>query len=197
LTPTRPRLTVLVIRIAEVFFHNEAMESRMATTSRFGALNAASDEQAAEQLEACNASRRWIGEILAARPYPDAETLLRTAERAARELPWGEVCTALDAHPRIGERASGQSAEAHWSRREQSAVATSDAATQDGLRSGNAEYERRFGHVFLIRANGRSAEEMLAELRRRLGNDEARERAEVTDQLAQITRLRVEKLLAG
>ena len=52
-----------------------------------------------------------------------------------------------------------------------------------------------FGHVFLIRAAGRSAAEMLAELRRRLGNDPATERREVVDQLAQITRLRVERLL--
>ena len=37
---------------------------------------------------------------------------------------------------------------------------------------------------------------MLAELRRRLGNDETGERAEVTEQLAQITRLRLERLLA-
>jgi hypothetical protein len=57
--------------------------------------------------------------------------------------------------------------------------------------------ERRFGHVFLIRAAGRSAGEMLVELRRRLDNDDARERTEVTDQLAQITRLRLETLLAG
>ena len=69
--------------------------------------------------------------------------------------------------------------------------------TQDALRAGNAEYERRFGHVFLIRAAGRSAEEMAAELDRRLANDDARERAEVTEQLAQITRLRVQSLLAG
>ena len=63
--------------------------------------------------------------------------------------------------------------------------------------TGNAAYERRFGHVFLIRAAGRSAEEMAAELDRRLANDDARERAEVTEQLAQITRLRVQSLLAG
>jgi 2-oxo-4-hydroxy-4-carboxy-5-ureidoimidazoline decarboxylase len=37
---------------------------------------------------------------------------------------------------------------------------------------------------------------MLAELRRRLGNDEAAERAEVTEQLAQITGLRVRGLVA-
>ncbi len=35
---------------------------------------------------------------------------------------------------------------------------------------------------------------MLAELRRRLGNDEETERAEVTEQLAQLTALRVREL---
>jgi 2-oxo-4-hydroxy-4-carboxy-5-ureidoimidazoline decarboxylase len=85
--------------------------------------------------------------------------------------------------------------EAEWSRREQ-AVGRSDVTTQDALREGNAAYERRFGNVFLIRAAGRRAPETLVELRRRLGNDEASERGEVTEELAQITRLRLEKLLS-
>ncbi|MDF3048754.1 MAG: hypothetical protein K0R87_392 [Pseudonocardia sp.] len=169
----------------------------MTNTSRLDVLNEASDERAAELLSACNASPRWIERLLADRPYVDVESVLRTGERAARSLDWTEVCRALDAHPRIGERASGASTEAEWSRREQSTVGTADAQTQDELRAGNAAYERRFGHVFLIRAAGRSAGEMLVELRRRLDNDDARERTEVTDQLAQITRLRLETLLAG
>jgi 2-oxo-4-hydroxy-4-carboxy-5-ureidoimidazoline decarboxylase len=155
------------------------------------------DADAAEQLRVCNASPRWIEQMLAHRPYADLDSVLETAERVARDLDWSEVRQALDAHPRIGERAGGGSTEAQWSRREQSAVGTSDARTQELLRAGNAEYERRFGHVFLIRAAGRSAEEMVAELDRRLGNDEASERAEVTEQLAQITRLRVQTMLAG
>ncbi len=169
----------------------------MTDTSRLDAFNGASVEQAAEQLGACNASRRWIGQVLRQRPYPDIESLLAAAEHTARSLEWDEVCQALDAHPRIGQRVTGRSTEAAWSRREQSAVGTADAGTQNALRAGNEEYERRFGHVFLIRAAGRSAEDMLAELRRRLGNDEARERTEVTEQLAQITRLRLERLLSG
>jgi 2-oxo-4-hydroxy-4-carboxy-5-ureidoimidazoline decarboxylase len=63
------------------------------------------------------------------------------------------------------------------------------------LLDGNRAYEQRFGHVFLIRASGRSPEEMLAELRRRLANDPVAERAEVTEQLAQITGLRVKGLI--
>ena len=159
-------------------------------------LNEVSEQLATNRLSACNASQRWIDAMLACRPYRTVESLLTLAEQSARSLGWEDVREALEAHPRIGDRATGQSTEDEWSRREQAAVRTSDATTQDALRLGNQEYERRFGHVFLIRADGRSAEEMLAELRRRLDNDEARERAEVTEQLAQISRLRIEKLLA-
>ena len=167
------------------------------TSTSLETINRASDAEAAEHLRACNASPEWIAQMLAGRPYPDVAALLDTAERVARSLDWAEVRSALDAHPRIGERAEGGSTEARWSRREQSTVGTSATAMRDALRTGNAEYERRFGHVFLIRAAGRSAEEMAAELDRRLGNDEAGERSEVTEQLAQITRLRVQALLAG
>ena len=69
-----------------------------------------------------------------------------------------------------------------------------DDETRAALLDGNRAYEERFDHVFLIRASGRSPEEMLAELRRRLDNDEESERAEVTEQLAQITGLRVKGL---
>jgi 2-oxo-4-hydroxy-4-carboxy-5-ureidoimidazoline decarboxylase len=167
------------------------------TSTSLDTVNRATQEQAAERLRACNASPRWVAQVLADRPYPDVDALLDAAERVARALPWAEVEAALDAHPRIGDRAGGESTEAQWSRREQSAVGTSGARTRELLRAGNAEYERRFGHVFLIRAAGRSAEEMATELDRRLGNDESRERAEVTEQLAQITRLRLQTLLAG
>ena len=69
----------------------------MTNTSRLDALNQASEEQAAEELSACNASRRWIAAVLQNRPYSDAESLLQTAEHTARGLDWDEVCAALDA----------------------------------------------------------------------------------------------------
>jgi 2-oxo-4-hydroxy-4-carboxy-5-ureidoimidazoline decarboxylase len=169
----------------------------MPSTNHLDAVNRAPDDQATERLRACNAAPRWIAEVLAGRPYADLDAALDTAEQAARTLPWTEVRTALDAHPRIGERAQGDDTESRWSRREQAAVGRSDPAVQEALRTGNADYERRFGHVFLIRAADRAPAEILAELRRRLGNDEAGERAEVTEQLAQITRLRLERLLTG
>jgi 2-oxo-4-hydroxy-4-carboxy-5-ureidoimidazoline decarboxylase len=66
--------------------------------------------------------------------------------------------------------------------------------TPPGPRS--STYEERFDRVFLVRAAGRSPEEMLAELRRRLGNDEETERRETTEQLAEISALRVKGLVS-
>jgi 2-oxo-4-hydroxy-4-carboxy-5-ureidoimidazoline decarboxylase len=88
-----------------------------------------------------------------------------------------------------------QGREADWSRREQAGAQDTDAATADALVEANKAYEERFGHVFLIFASGRSAGEMLAAARERLGNDEATERAVVRGELAKITKLRMERLL--
>jgi 2-oxo-4-hydroxy-4-carboxy-5-ureidoimidazoline decarboxylase len=159
-------------------------------------LNEQPAEQAIEALRACNAAPSFAAAVLAARPYPSAEALVARAEEVARALPWDEVATALAAHPRIGDRVEGSSAEAQASRREQSSMSGADDDVREALLEGNRAYEQRFDHVFLIRAAGRSPEEMLAELRRRLGNDEAAERAEVTEQLAQITGLRVRGLVS-
>jgi 2-oxo-4-hydroxy-4-carboxy-5-ureidoimidazoline decarboxylase len=153
-------------------------------------------DRAVEVLRACNAAPRFAAELVAGRPYPDAETLVARAEKVARALPWDEVAVALCAHPRIGDRVAGSSPEAEASRQEQGSMTGADADLRAALADGNRQYEERFDHVFLIRAAGRTPVEMLAELCRRLGNDEESERAEVTEQLAQITALRVRGLVA-
>jgi 2-oxo-4-hydroxy-4-carboxy-5-ureidoimidazoline decarboxylase len=163
------------------------------------ALDSFNDEpadQAVEALRACNAAPRFAAEVAAGRPYPDAEALVARAEEVARSLSWDEVAVALAAHPRIGDRVEGASSEAQASRREQSSMSDADEDTRAALVDGNRAYEERFDSVFLIRAAGRSPQEMLAELRRRLGNDDAAERRETTEQLAQITALRVKGLVS-
>jgi 2-oxo-4-hydroxy-4-carboxy-5-ureidoimidazoline decarboxylase len=163
-----------------------------AALERFSALD---DEAGREALHACCASPVWAARIWAGRPYRSRAELLDAAEATCRDLDDAELDRALAGHPRIGDRAPGSGTEARWSRQEQASVSDADAGTRDELVEANRAYEERFGHVFLIRAAGRSAAEMLSELRRRLGNDPATERREVADQLAQITRLRVERLL--
>ncbi|WP_222268152.1 2-oxo-4-hydroxy-4-carboxy-5-ureidoimidazoline decarboxylase [Modestobacter marinus] len=152
-------------------------------------------ERVEEVLQAINAAPRFATELAVGRPYPDVDSLVARAEQVTRVLPWDEVAVALSAHPRIGDRVEGPSTEAVASRREQSGMDAVAARVRAAFIEGNRAYEQRFHHVFLIRAAGRSAEEMLAELRRRLTNDVATERAEVVEELAQITGLRVRRLV--
>ena len=112
------------------------------------------------------------------------------------EIADADVDQALAGHPRIGDRAEGEGTDARWSREEQASVADAGDDVQQQLRDGNLSYERRFDRVFLIRAAGRSPQEMLTELTRRLDQDDETERAEVREQLRQITRLRLERALS-
>jgi len=147
-------------------------------------------------LRACCAAPAWGAAITAKRPYQSRADLLAAADAAARALSWDEVLAGLSAHPRIGERAAGESQEAAWSRREQSAAAQSaDETTRAALIEANRAYEEKFGHVFLIFASGRTQAEILAAARERLTNDEATERAIVADQLRLIASLRLERVL--
>lgn len=143
--------------------------------------------EAERELLACCAAPAWARRVAAGLPYPSKEALLAAADAAARDLTWADVSQALAAHPRIGERPAGQSREARWSRREQSG-----AGAMDEL---NREYEERFGHVFLVFASGRSAGELAAAARARLGNDPATERAVVAGELRKIALSRLERLM--
>jgi 2-oxo-4-hydroxy-4-carboxy-5-ureidoimidazoline decarboxylase len=164
------------------------------TLSRFNALP---ESDARSSLLACCASRTWARRVLAERPYETVPQLLDVAEDVCRSLSPSDVDEALSAHPRIGERADGGSREAAWSRQEQASVGNADAAVRARIRDANLAYEERFGRVFLVRAAGRTPGQILTEVERRLGNDPDAEQREVVDQLAQITRLRLEKLLVA
>lgn len=161
------------------------------------ALNAWSADEARQALAACCASRRWTDALADGRPYNGWTELAAASTSTIKALRWSDVLEALDAHPRIGDKAAGESQEARWSRAEQSAAASADAAVLGALARANVEYERRFGHVFLICASGRPAGQILAEARRRLGNDAVAERQEVRTELAGIALLRLERLGAG
>ena len=159
--------------------------------------NALPDAQARQELAECCAARRFVAAVAAGRPYPSDTALREMADKALADLDWADVGEALAAHPRIGERAVGAGREAAWSAAEQSAAAAGDADVQEQIRAGNVAYEQQFGHVFLICATGRPAEEILANLRARLDNDPASEEQVVRDELRKIVHLRLEKVLTA
>ncbi len=157
--------------------------------------NRAPDAALRPDLLTCCGSEEWVSAVLAGRHVDSQSRLLDLAELAVRQLSDAGLDQALAGHPRIGEWASTQGPEAALSRQEQSAVATAAEQTKVRLREANVAYEDVFDRVFLIRASGRSPEEILAEAERRLGNDPVTERAEVLEQLGEITRLRIEGYL--
>jgi len=149
--------------------------------------NAAPPAEAVAVLESCCASPRFAAALAAGRPYPSLAAAEAAAGLAFDTLTWDDVLGAMSAHPRIGDRARGQSAV------EQAGVTDSSRAA---LAAGNARYEQRFGHVFLICATGLGGEQMRAALEERLGNDPLTERTVATAELRKITLLRVRKALA-
>ena len=157
-----------------------------------GEFNALPDDAAGSLVSGCLGVPRWVTAVVAGRPYADPAALRRQAYDAALQLSDEELEGALSRHPRIGERPAGNDTESRHSRAEQSGVDDDDGAR---LRAGNAAYEDRFGHVFLVRAAGRSSGEILAELERRLGHDDEAERAETITALREIALLRLEGML--
>lgn len=159
-------------------------------STRLSEFNTMSPEAADQLLRPCLDLDRWIRTLVDHRPYGSVDELTDAARRAAEGLTEAEVDAALAHHPRIGRRAEGGSAEAALSRSEQAGLSVDDDL-QRRLRTANEAYEERFGRVFLIRAAGRSAEEILAALESRLAHDEETERPVVIDQLRQIALLRL------
>lgn len=158
--------------------------------------NQANVNDAVSAIAHCVAIPAWQHAVVQARPFPDSATLYRTAEQLAQCWQQAELEQALSAHPRIGEKAQGAGKEAALSRNEQSSMQQADGALQSAMLAGNQAYEQRFGRVFLIRAKGRSGEEMLAELQRRLNNDAETEQLEALAQLRDITLLRLKESIA-
>jgi 2-oxo-4-hydroxy-4-carboxy-5-ureidoimidazoline decarboxylase len=154
---------------------------------------AADDDSLRASLRACCAADSWIERIVAGRPYRDEAALGEASDAATADLDDTGLAQALAGHPRIGERVSGH--DGSWSRQEQSGVSGAGENVRAQLAAANAAYEQRFGHVYLVCATGRTAEELLAVCRARLDNDPGAERRVVLDELAKINRLRLAKLL--
>lgn len=146
--------------------------------------------------------------MAAARPYASVRDAIEQSDAIMAGLAAAELAEALAGHPRIGERADTDLAadagtdaaavsSADWSRREQAGVDADDAPTRRAFADANWEYERQFGHIYLVCASGRTGSELLALLRGRLHNEPEEEWQVVRTELQKINALRLERLLAG
>ncbi len=166
-------------------------------TTALERLNALSPEEAEARLLSCCGSAAWARGVAAARPFRSEGDLAEAADRIWRGLSRADWLEAFAAHPRIGPRvAAGAGHTAAWSREEQRGTDGASPGTLASLDAVNREYESRFGHVFIVCASGRTADEMLSLARQRLGNEPGTELALAAEEQRKITQLRLEKLLA-
>jgi 2-oxo-4-hydroxy-4-carboxy-5-ureidoimidazoline decarboxylase len=157
----------------------------------------ASPEEARRLLATCCGSTRWIEGMMARRPFESTESLLAAARDVWNALTPDDWREAFRHHPKIGERTSLESrfaATRHLSSREQAGVAGASPGVLDALADANRAYEARFGYIFIVCATGKTAEEMLDNVRARLENDPVVEIHVAAEEQARITALRLEAL---
>ena len=136
-----------------------------------------------ESLLTCLRVERWA-DALAGHPFDTMLGLERSAVAAATPLTEDEIDEAL----------TGRS-------RDFGALLTADAFVDDDLvrrgETGCAAYDERYGRALAIVMAGRSTEQIVTELERRLDNAHAAELAETADQLRGIALVRLRELYAG
>ena len=138
----------------------------------------------------CCASKRWAQEM-AAHSFPNPKEVLATADSIWWGLKPEDWHEAFAAHPRIGERTEQQ-----WAREEQFGTRHASDGILTEIKQANQQYEQRFGHIFIVMASGKSADQMLKILRERLANDPETELRIAAQQQLEITHLRLKRLLA-
>ena len=159
------------------------------------AWNEAAEPMALDAMLACCGARRWAQSMVALRPFKSVETLSLTADEVWSTMEEADWMEAFSSHPRIGERKPAPTQAAAWSDQEQSGAASAANEVLALLAQGNATYEQRFGFTYIVCATGKTADEMLAILERRLVNDRMAELREAAEQQRQITQIRLRKWL--
>jgi len=125
------------------------------------------------------------------RPYASLPALETAADSAWSHGSREDWLEAFSAHPAIGQRSGGA-----WSKQEQSGTTQAGAETLRELEELNLRYREKFGYTFIVCATGRTANEMLNILRRRLENDAEDEIQNAAEEQRLITLLRLRRLLS-
>lgn len=163
-------------------------------------LNLVPEEELRSDLFRCCGSYQWVERMVQARPYENLHHLCAEANRAWWSLPESEWRFSFLSHPRIGDvdalKEKYMKNPEAWEGGEQSGADDAALETIAALKRGNDEYYDKFGHIFLICATGKSAEDMLSALRERFLASSRAELLVAAGEQAKITLLRLNKLLA-
>ena len=161
-------------------------------------LNALPVDRAREELLRCCGCAKWADALLRLRPFADRAALLAASDACWSKTGENEWLEAFAHHPRIGGKDALRAkfaATRGWAEGEQAGAAAASEAVLDALEKGNAQYEAKFGRIFIVCATGKSAAEMLHLLQARLPNDAETELRLAAGEQNKITKIRLEKLI--
>ena len=162
------------------------------------AWNAAGETEARSAMLACCGAKQWADAMVALRPIASVFVLSEEADRVWDTMQETDWLEAFACHPRIGERnvpAHVGADSAAWSRAEQARTNSASDDVLAEIAAGNQKYEELFGFTYIVCAIGKSAGEMLAILKRRLGSTRDAELREAAEQQRQIMQIRLGKWL--
>jgi OHCU decarboxylase len=157
----------------------------------FDELNRLDAGRARAEFLRCCGSARWAAAMAEARPFDDVDTMRTRGDEVWSSLARSDWLEAFAAHPKIGERRTASA----WSAAEQAGVQSADDEVRARLERMNADYEQRFGFIFIVCATGKAPGEMLALLERRLTNRPESELPLAAEEQRKITALRLAKLV--
>lgn len=161
-------------------------------------LNVLPEDELRKELFKCCGSFNWVNKMLPFFPMDDLVELLEDAEEQwfkCTDEDWKE---AFSQHPKIGDTSpltTKFADTAEWASEEQSAVGTASEQVKADLDKANANYEKKFGYIFIVCASGKTAAEMLSMLQQRLSNTPEEEINIAADEQNKITLLRLQKLI--
>ncbi len=144
-----------------------------------------------EQLISCCGSSAWANAMYNRQPFADHAALHQSADEVWWALSENDWLEAFSKHPKIGQKSK-----AKWSAQEQRGMSDASSSVANEMARLNAEYEQRFGFIYIVFATGKSAEEMLQILKSRIANDREQELRVATAEQAKIMHLRLDKLIA-
>jgi allantoicase len=166
-----------------------SLDGRMALGMRY--LNALAPTSRKDVFYTCCNSIRFAVQLAELGPFASWADLSKQAKDTWHGLEPKDWDEAFAGHPRIGER---KSHDLHATR-EQAGVAHAATETLDALAVVNAEYEKKFGRIYLVFASGKSADEMLALARIRIERTPDEELSTMVEEQAKITELRLRRML--
>ena len=157
--------------------------------------NNLADTEAEATLMTCCHCPAWAAQTAAGRPFTNLTTLLQAAAQAWEEVDEAGRLEAFAAHPLIGDVELLREKFAGQAHSEQGQVLEASDTTLNELARLNQAYLDKFGFIFIICATGKSADEMLEQLRARIANERAEEIGNASTEQAKITALRLNQTI--